>query len=192
MLIPASLHEGIRNGEITLAFRSWKRPTVKTGGTLQTPAGLLRIDALEQLTTAEITDDDARAAGAASRKDIIAQLRKGDDRTLYRIRFHRIGDDPRIALRQTADIDVAERDEITARLDRWDTASRNGPWTREVLRAINRYPGMQSGELAGRLSADRQQLKRRIRRLKSLGLTQSLQAGYRLSPRGRSYLDGSR
>ena len=192
MLIPTSLYEGIRAGEITLAFRSWKRPTIKAGGTLQTPAGLLRIDALEEIAVSEITDADARAAGGASPNDIIAGLREGDDRTLYRIRFRRVGDDPRIALRKTADIDVAAFDEITAQLDRWDKASRTGPWTREVLGAVDRYPGMQSGELASRLATDRQQLKRRIRQLKSLGLTESLQIGYRLSPRGRAYLASCR
>jgi hypothetical protein len=30
--------------------------------------------------------------------------------------------------------------------------------------------------------------KRRVRRLKELGLTESLPVGYRLSPRGRSFL----
>ena len=189
MLIPASLHEGIRSGEITVAFRAWKRPTIKAGGSLQTPAGLLRIDALEEITTAEITDADARAAGAASPRDIIERLREGDDRTLYRIRFRRVGEDPRIALQEAAAIGAAERDEITAQLNRWDRASRDGPWTREVLAAIGQHPREQSGELARRLGKDRQQLKRRIRNLKSLGLTQSLPTGYRLSPRGRSYHD---
>jgi len=189
MLIPASLHDGIRSGEITVAFRAWKRPTIKAGGSLQTPAGLLRIDALEEITTAEITDADARAAGAASPRDIIEALRGGDDRTLYRIRFRRVGEDPRIALQEAAAIGAAERDEITAQLNRWDRASRDGPWTREVLAAIGQHPGEQSGELARRLGKDRQQLKRRIRNLKSLGLTQSLPTGYRLSPRGRSYHD---
>jgi len=187
--MPASLHEGIRSGEITVAFRAWKRPTIKAGGSLQTPAGLLRIDALEEITTAEITDADARAAGAASPRDIIERLREGDDRTLYRIRFRRVGEDPRIALQEAAAIGAAERDEITAQLNRWDRASRDGPWTREVLAAIGQHPGEQSGELARRLGKDRQQLKRRIRNLKSLGLTQSLPTGYRLSPRGRSYHD---
>jgi ribosomal protein S19E (S16A) len=32
--------------------------------------------------------------------------------------------------------------------------------------------------------------KRRVRQLKELGLTESLEVGYRLSPRGRAVLDG--
>jgi hypothetical protein len=32
--------------------------------------------------------------------------------------------------------------------------------------------------------------KRDVRRLKELGLTESLEVGYRLSPRGRAFLEG--
>ena len=34
MLLKHVTLEGIRDGRITLAFRRWKRPTVKAGGTL--------------------------------------------------------------------------------------------------------------------------------------------------------------
>ena len=47
MLIPSRLHDGIRDGSVTVAFRAWKRPTVKAGGTLQTPAGQLAIVAVD-------------------------------------------------------------------------------------------------------------------------------------------------
>ena len=189
MLIPAALFDGIREGEITVAFRSWKRPTIKIGGTLTTPAGVLAIDELEPITAAEITDDDARSAGAASAADVVADLRQGEDRTVYRIRFHRLGDDPRTVLRETADIPPDERTAIAHQLERWDRASRSGPWTTAVLTTIAEHPATQSGELAGRLGVERHVLKRRVRQLKSLGLTESLQTGYRLSPRGRRYLE---
>jgi hypothetical protein len=32
---------GLANGSVTVAFRWWRRPTVKTGGTLRTAAGVL-------------------------------------------------------------------------------------------------------------------------------------------------------
>jgi hypothetical protein len=38
---------------------------------------------------------------------------------------------------------------------------------------------------------DRPEFKQRVRRLKALGLTESLQVGYRLSPRGMAFLDQS-
>lgn len=44
MLLKNSILKRIKAGEITLAFRKWKRPTVKTGGTLRTSVGVLAID----------------------------------------------------------------------------------------------------------------------------------------------------
>ena len=34
--------------------------------------------------------------------------------------------------------------------------------------------------------------KRNVRKLKEMGLTESLQVGYRLSPRGRAFVDAER
>ncbi len=47
MLLKQDVLEGIRAGRITLAFRRWLRPTVKTGGTLLTPMGQLRIEKVD-------------------------------------------------------------------------------------------------------------------------------------------------
>jgi ribosomal protein S19E (S16A) len=43
--------------------------------------------------------------------------------------------------------------------------------------------------LARQVGADTAPFKRRVRQLKELGLTESLEVGYRLSPRGRAVLD---
>jgi hypothetical protein len=43
--------------------------------------------------------------------------------------------------------------------------------------------------LAPQVDADVQPFKRRVRQLKELGLTESLEIGYRLSPRGRAVLE---
>ena len=50
---------------------------------------------------------------------------------------------------------------------------------------------MVSTELARDVGEERQAYKLRVRRLKALGLTESLEVGYRLSPRGRAYLRGA-
>ena len=39
-----------------------------------------------------------------------------------------------------------------------------------------------------RVTLDTQPFKRDVRKLKALGLTESLEVGYRLSPRGRAWL----
>ena len=43
--------------------------------------------------------------GAAGRDELVAWLRPEPGRQVYRIRFHRIGDDPRIALRHDDRLD---------------------------------------------------------------------------------------
>lgn len=160
---------------------------MKRGGTLHSPVGVLGIDEVEQIEEADITAADARRAGAVAVDDVIGALRFGEGRRLYRIRFHRIGDDPRAALRRDADLSDVDRNEIAAQLDRWDTASRTGPWTTDVLEAIEEHPAQPSKVLAAQLAVEQQRFKRRVRQLKGLGLTESLEKGYRLSPRGEAY-----
>jgi DNA-binding MarR family transcriptional regulator len=69
-----------------------------------------------------------------------------------------------------------------------DAASKRGPWTRDVLEQIARQPGVVSTVLAGEMDWDRADFKAHVRRLKELGLTISLEVGYRISPRGAAYL----
>jgi hypothetical protein len=180
VLFERRLWSGLADGSVTVAFRRWKRPTVKRGGTLQSPSGLLAIDEVEPISLADITDGDARRSGATDRRDAIARLRP--DGQLYRIRFHRLGDDPRVQLRQRADLDEREVEELRARL-------RQLEWAEPVLRLIADCPGVVSTELAPRVGMERAQFKQRVRRLKALGLTESLEIGYRLSPRGAAFLE---
>lgn len=194
MLFPSAHYDGLRTGAITAAFRSWKRPTVAAGGRLQSPGGLLGIDEVTVITPDEITDADARAAGMASAAAVVEwveALASDPSRQLYRIRFHRIGDDPRIALRERVGIGADERAVLDARLARWDTASAEGPWTAATLDAIGRSPGTVSTLLADEVGVDRATFKRRVRMLKQLGFTESLEIGYRLSPRGEVYRSGA-
>jgi len=190
MLLPMALMEPIRQGSVTLAFRSWKRPTVRPGGTLKTAAGVLGIDEVTPIEPADITEADAASAGAASLDDLLGWLRPEPDRRLYRIRFHRVGDDPRIALRDDDRIDGETRERLDARLAGWDRRSPTGPWTEATLRIIAESPGVVAGELARQLGSERDPFKRRVRQLKELGLTESLPVGYRLSPRGERYWSG--
>jgi hypothetical protein len=178
----------IEAGEVTLAFRRWRRPTVKAGGTLRTRAGVLAIDSVERVEEDAISDADALRAGAPDRSALLAGLRP--EGTLYRIEFRLEGPDPRIALRARADLDRAERAAIDARLAHLDAASRHGPWTRRVLELIADRPATLAAELAGELGREKAPFKADVRKLKELGLTESLEKGYRLSPRGRAYLGG--
>ncbi|MBA3373463.1 MAG: hypothetical protein H0T98_08105 [Euzebyaceae bacterium] len=75
---------------------------------------------------------------------------------------------------------------MVQRLDRLDSASRHARLDPPLLAAIEESPGLRSGDLAERLGDEQVRLKRRVRRLKDLGLTESLGIGYRLSPRGQA------
>ena len=75
---------------------------------------------------------------------------------------------------------------IAARLDRWDAATE--PWTRRYLAMIEANEAVRAPDLADRVGMDVPRFKRRVRQLKGLGLTISLDVGYRLSPRGRAFL----
>jgi hypothetical protein len=187
MLFKRRFHDGLASGRITLAFRRWRRPSVRAGGRLQTAAGVLGIDAVDVIDESDITEADARKAGFPSRAELVAELGEGQG-TLYRVAFHRIGEDPRIALRQDAALDESQIVEIGARLARLDAASPRGPWTREALTLIAARPAVRAADLAASLGRDTMTFKLDVRKLKALGLTESLEVGYRISPRGRAVL----
>src|SRR5258708_7311861 len=81
---------------------------------------------------------------------------------------------------------------IRPRLERLDAASESGPWTRRYLRLVADNEAVRAPNLAAGEGLDVPRFKRRVRRLKELGLTISLDVGYRLSPRGRAFLEATR
>jgi hypothetical protein len=189
MLIQMRLADGIRSGSIEVAFRSWKRPTVKAGGTLTiTAIGQMAIDSVTPIDVSDITRADAVLAGEADLDALMKHLRIEPDRTMYRIDFHYVGEDPRIALRAAGDVTKDEIEQITARLSQMDSRAADGPWTMEFLHLIGDNPATVSTDLAASVGMERIVFKRKVRQLKTLGLTESLSPGYRLSPRAEAYL----
>ncbi len=199
MLLPARIAQGVRQGSITLAYRRWEQPRVRVGGTQLTSVGIVRFDEVEEITElATITDADARAAGFPDADALRGMLTaapvqrgprggKGGDR-VFRVRLSWVGEDPRVELR-TAVPDATELAVITAAVKKLDAGKRSGPWTRQILEWIRDNPGVISTELAALLGREVAPMKADIRRLKALGLTESLRIGYRLSPRGTAYLE---
>ena len=187
MLIKRADLDGIVEGRISLAFRRWKRPTVRAGGTLRTRVGVLAIDDVAKLSESSVNARDAKRAGFESRKALLDACagREGD---LYRIRLRYQGEDPRKALRENARLSKADVDELRDRLARFDRASRRGPWTEQVLRLIADQPEVLAEDLATQAGWDKPWFKAQVRKLKELGLTVSYSPGYRLSPRGAALL----
>lgn len=188
MLIRANVLELIRSGEVTLAFRKWHKPTVRAGGTLRTAIGVIAVDSVESVPLSRITAADARRAGYADRASLTSWLASGEGK-VYRISLRYVGEDPRIALRSAVP-DAAEIAEIRAKLRRMDERSKHGPWTLSVLAVIGTRPGVRAPDLAASFGREVAPFKADVRKLKELGLTESLEVGYRLSPRGRAVVDG--
>jgi hypothetical protein len=180
---------GIRAGEITLAFRRWERPRARAGARQRTVVGELRIDSVAPVERDEITPADAARAGHESLEELLGELDARGDAQIWRVELHWAGEDPRRVLRGQDDLDAEELGRLRARLERLDRASRHGPWTRETLGLIARHPEVRAADLAESVGREKHPFKLDVRKLKKLGLTESLPVGYRLSPRGRALLD---
>ena len=189
MLFEKRLRDGIHSGRITLAFRRWQRSQVVAGHRYRTGLDLVEAVAVDVIAAGDIDSAQARAAGYATIEELLDGLRGSPDLPLHRVRFRRLDEtDPRDALAAAATLTEDEIASVTARLARMDKASKRGPWTIAVLGQIADRPGVSSAVIAGALGWVRADFKLHVRRLKELGLTISLDVGYRLSPRGAAYL----
>ena len=184
MLFRQSILQGIAEGRVTLALRRWRRTPPADGSTLRSPVGVLCLDRVTVVDEADITADDVRRTGM-SPGELRASI--AGDGTLLRIELRLAGDDPRIALRERVP-EHAELEAVVAKLERIDAACEK-PWTKRYLQLIADQPGIVSRVLAPQVASDVPKLKRRVRQLKELGLTESLEVGYRLSPRGRAVVE---
>lgn len=168
MLFTAAVLKGIAAGRITLAFRRWLSPRVRAGSRHLSPIGLIEIVSISPART--IRPADARRAGY----ETLDALRRELDRrpgVVYRIDVRPAGPDPRIALRRRTSVGPGD-----------------APADLPLLKLIAKRPAVRAADLAAELGRAKEKLKRDVRRLKSLGLTESLGTGYRLSPRGRAIL----
>jgi hypothetical protein len=180
---------GIVDGSITVTFRGWKKAQAVAGGRHRIWGELIEVDDVRLVEADEISDADALHAGAASAQAVRDRIGDAASGPIWRVQFHYVGPDDRIALRSTPELSAEERAAIQMRLDRMDRASKVGPWTTKTLRLIATYPGMVSTALARQLDQDRPAFKINVRKLKELGLTESLEVGYRLSPLGDAFMD---
>jgi hypothetical protein len=187
VLISPATAAGIADGSVTLAFRRWDRPRMRPGSTQRTTAGVVLVETVDEIDPEDLTKDDARQAGVRSLAELRRLVDRRDGAHVYRMQVSLAGADPRVALRERAELSDEERQGIDRQLDRWD-AARNEPWTRELLRLIAARPGVRAPDLAESLGRETLPFKRDVRKLKELGLTVSLAVGYEISHRGRAYL----
>lgn len=189
MLIKRNILDKIAAGEIDLAFRRWKRPTVKTGGRLRTAIGELGIIDVSQVDISSVSADEAARAGYTSRDDLEADLADRPDAKLYRISLRFDGQDVRDALRENNNLTDQECRALLEKLARLDRKFGRGAFSVTVLKLIEEQPAVAAFKIAHQVGLEKQVFKQHVRKLKEHGLTESLPVGYRLSPRGKSFLD---
>lgn len=188
MLLSHAVARGVAAGTISLAFRRWHTANVSAGDTMLTVAGVIAIDSVTDIDPTDLTEHEAIASGAASVDEVIASLRGPRDQTVFQIELRWAGPDPRTSLSAEEDLSEDAIREIRRRLGNLDQHSRHGAWTHGTLRTIAAHPGRRAAELAELVGREKEPLKLDIRKLKNLGLTHSLDVGYRIAPRGIAYL----
>jgi len=194
LLFKKPFWDGLQRGAITLTFRRWQKPHVRPRGRYRChPIGVLEVDAIALVTVGSITVDDATRAGFATREALVAYLAElgaiDDSTEIYRIELHHGGDGDRVELALEASLaadDIATIEAKLARLDRGEA------WTAKTLAIIDKHPRVAASKLAAKLGRETLPFKTDVRKLKKLGLTQSFEVGYEISPRGRAYLAATR
>ncbi len=198
MLFTADAHAGLASGAITVTYRVWARPQVRVGGIYRVGGRHLKtdvwlqVDAVDRVPVGSIGVDEARAAGHSDRMALVGALQRRDpdlsETTLvYRIGFHRVAAPLQSDLAAADDLTPEEVADIRRHLQRLER--NRPPWTMTALGLIRDHPEVVSTDLAARIGQERFAFKDDVRRLKQLGLTESLRVGYRLSPRGRAFMD---
>jgi hypothetical protein len=187
MLFTAATLRGLTQGRVSCTYRRWEVVRPKVGSRFTTSAGVVEVTSITRADEQQLTEREAAEAGFDSVAELLKWCSAKGNGGLYRIGIALAGPDPRTELRRTDNLDAADIATLNAKLDRMDRAA-DQAWTRNTLRQIQRLPGVVSTELAAEVGQERRTYKLRVRRLKSLGLTESLERGYRLSPRGQAYL----
>jgi hypothetical protein len=191
LLFQKRFHEGLKSGAVTVTFRRWAKPHVKPGGRYRChPIGVLEVDDIRRVRASDIGAADARLCGFATRAELFDYMGEvGPDDEVWRITLHHGGDGDRVALALESELTADEVAAITRRLERLDEKR---AWTRETLAIIGKQPRVAASQLAAALGRETLPFKIDVRKLKKLGLTQSFEVGYEISPRGKAYLAAKR
>jgi hypothetical protein len=194
LLFQKRFHAGLVDGAVRLTFRLWDKPHVKVGGRYRVhPIGVVEVESVARVTVRDITDADARAGGFSSRTELLeymAPVAKGpftEATPVFRVGLKYGGDGDRVPLALEAELSAEALADLEKRLARLDA---DAPWTRKVLLLIKKHPRVAASQLAKKLGRDETEpFKVDVRKLKKLGLTQSFEVGYEVSPRGEKYLE---
>ena len=189
MLFQRRFHEGIRSGEIRCTVRIWQRPHAKVGGRYALGGGgAIVVDKIQETRLDDITSALAQRCGFPSLVDLLKTAKHGPGERVFVIDFHYDGKARARPKLKDGAVSSEELALLVQRLDAMDRRSQVGAWTLATLRAIKARPGVLAATLARSLGRPRDEFKRDVRKLKHLGLTFSLEIGYRLTPKGEALL----
>lgn len=192
LLFQKRFHQGLVDGSIRVTVRQWEKPLVKVGGRYRVhPIGVVEVEAIEAVTMGELAEADAVGAGFATLEEMRAYMAPVAKKPLragtrvFRVRLRHAGDGDRVQGAMDDALDDAKVEELRGKLARLDKAER---WTWRVLRLIQRRPKVAASKLARSLGRETLPFKADVVKLKKLGLTQSFEVGYEVSPRGKALM----
>ncbi len=168
----------IRAGEVTVSFRNWRRPHAKVGGVYRLrPNGAVRVTEVDAVRLGEIDAAEAVRAGFESVDALAAFLKLPPEAMVTKVEFELVGDEN---LQRPPTLSVEQARERLNGIDRRSA----GAWTARALLLIRANPCVRAGDLAPAFGWETPKFKANVRKLKALGLTRSLETGYRLSDLG--------
>lgn len=192
LLFKKRFHAGLVDGRVTRTFRVWEKPHVKVGGRYRVhPIGVVEALAVSRVALGALTDTDARAGGFESKAELleylapVAKAPLTDATEVFDVTLRHAGDGDRVWLALEDTLTKAEVLALQARLTKWDGRA---PWTMTTLKLIKRRPHVAASKLAASLGRETLPFKADVVKLKKLGLTQSFEVGYEVSPRGVAFL----
>lgn len=192
LLFQKRFHAGLVSGAVTRTFRLWDKPHVKPGGRYRVhPIGVVEVSGVVRVPLETITDDDARAGGFESRDELLAYMAPvakvplTPQTPVFDVTLRHAGDGDRVEGALDAKLSKEDVLALHAKLKKLDGRK---PWTMTVLKLIKRRPRIAASKLAASLKRETLPFKEDVRKLKKLGLTQSFEVGYEVSPRGLAYL----
>ena len=88
------LRADVLSGHITVTFRLWHQPRVKTGGRYKVGTGQIEVDSIELIPFSAIDETDLQRSGEADLESLRRRAAHAgpirDDTLVYQIEFHTV------------------------------------------------------------------------------------------------------